>query len=185
MSIKWYTVDDIAAGYDLKPHRIKRWIRSGKILAMPARCHRMSNWSMYLIPECELHKLEHFKVSGPRFSEYCQPCDYLVLKRHQDEEEAIAALLNLNEEPKSDRLYSYRDYMNSEHWQQVRQIVFERDNWQCRRCGTAKDLRVHHISYAHLGRPEELDDVITLCDNCHYQVHSNDIMRKQHESTTS
>ena len=47
-------------------------------------------------------------------------------------------------------------------------------------CGTAKNLRVHHISYATLGTDAEIDDLVTLCDKCHEEVHAVDLGREKH-----
>ena len=38
---------------------------------------------------------------------------------------------------------------------------------------------LHHINYEHLGTDAELDDLITLCDTCHTQIHAQDIKKKQ------
>ena len=72
----------------------------------------------------------------------------------------------------------YYEYIHSEEWRQKRNQVLKRDGFRCQMCGTAKNLRVHHISYEHLNQDEELDDLITLCDNCHTKIHEQDIKHK-------
>jgi 5-methylcytosine-specific restriction endonuclease McrA len=45
--------------------------------------------------------------------------------------------------------------------------VLERDGYQCRACGSADGIAVHHR------RPgfDATDDLITLCTGCHARVH--------------
>lgn len=68
----------------------------------------------------------------------------------------------------------YNDYMASDMWQDIRERVFRRDEYKCRKCGTAKNLCVHHITYEHLGY-EKGADLITLCKECHKKVHEKDL----------
>ena len=76
-------------------------------------------------------------------------------------------------------MFLYRDYIQSEDWQKRRLQALKRDGFRCQMCGSGINLRVHHISYDHLSQDEEIDDLITLCDNCHSQVHEQDIAKKQ------
>lgn len=64
---------------------------------------------------------------------------------------------------------SYDDYLQSEHWQQLRAQVLERDE-QCCHCGRDRHLTVHHRSYSRLGH-ERLTDLTTLCARCHRSLH--------------
>lgn len=68
----------------------------------------------------------------------------------------------------------YHEYMKSEEWAVLRSARLRKDGYQCAMCGTAKNLAVHHITYEHLGH-EDLNDLITLCNDCHAKVHENDI----------
>ena len=61
----------------------------------------------------------------------------------------------------------------------VRQLVFERDSWVCQKCNKNMEeveLHCHHIkSYTHnkiLGN--DIDNCITLCKECHKDVHMQD-----------
>lgn len=75
----------------------------------------------------------------------------------------------------------HQEYINSPKWKAKRQMVLERDNFRCRKCGTGKNLDVHHITYEHIGN-EPLDDLVTLCRNCHENVHKYDFENKKLES---
>ena len=61
----------------------------------------------------------------------------------------------------------------------IRQLVFERDIWVCQKCGKTTNevgLHCHHIkSYTQnkiLGN--DIDNCITLCKDCHKEVHTQD-----------
>lgn len=58
----------------------------------------------------------------------------------------------------------------------LRKIVLERDNWECQKCGKNKDeviLHCHHIIPVIIDKiqSEDPDNCITLCKDCHNQVH--------------
>ena len=59
-----------------------------------------------------------------------------------------------------------------------RQLVLERDDWTCQRCGagTEKQLHVHHIEgvVQQPGMANDLENGITLCKECHKFVHSQE-----------
>lgn len=73
----------------------------------------------------------------------------------------------------------YQYYLDSGYWQALRKLCFKRDDYKCVRCGSAKNLNAHHLNYMNLGRPGELDDLITLCGKCHTAVHEQDIKNKK------
>lgn len=75
----------------------------------------------------------------------------------------------------------HQEYINSPKWKAKRQMVLERDNFRCRKCGTGKNLDVHHITYENIGN-EPLDDLVTLCRNCHEEVHKYDFENKKFEA---
>ena len=69
-------------------------------------------------------------------------------------------------------LKGYKRFLKSDYWKQVRTAVLERDGRQCQQCGAKTNLHAHHLSYKH-HRDEinHLGDLVTLCENCHAQVH--------------
>jgi len=59
----------------------------------------------------------------------------------------------------------------------LRQLVLERDNWTCQKCGATTEtaqLHVHHIiPYAqNKMQANDPDNCITFCKSCHKEVHS-------------
>jgi 5-methylcytosine-specific restriction endonuclease McrA len=58
----------------------------------------------------------------------------------------------------------------------LRQMVFERDNWECQKCGKGGEevaLHCHHIEGYAQNKilANDIDNCITLCKNCHKEVH--------------
>ena len=51
------------------------------------------------------------------------------------------------------------------------QRVIQRDGWRCQRCGSCKDLQVHHMQpRSQLGGDVE-ENLITVCSVCHREIH--------------
>ena len=63
----------------------------------------------------------------------------------------------------------YKEYLNSEHWITFRRSIYSKRN-RCQRCGITKTLNIHHITYKNLGK-ETNDDVLVLCNFCHFKGH--------------
>lgn len=55
----------------------------------------------------------------------------------------------------------------------VRQQVLERDHYQCRSCGQAGDnrLQLHHVVFRSQGGGHAAFNLVTLCLDCHGDVH--------------
>ena len=58
----------------------------------------------------------------------------------------------------------------------LRKIVFERDNWVCQKCESKESLECHHIDPISKEPlfANDSDSCITLCDECHKEVHMKD-----------
>lgn len=54
----------------------------------------------------------------------------------------------------------------------LRKKVFERDNFTCQKCKvqdkSARILEAHHINPLYANGEDELNNLITLCSNCHH-----------------
>jgi len=49
--------------------------------------------------------------------------------------------------------------------------VLERDGWRCQKCGSLKNLHIHHkIKLGHQGSGS-LENLVTLCAYCHLAEH--------------
>lgn len=72
------------------------------------------------------------------------------------------------------------DYLAiSDEWERLRTYVLERDEYKCRKCGSAINVEVHHIKYPEVWGEEDPRDLIALCHDCHEELHKIDIERKQ------
>jgi len=51
-------------------------------------------------------------------------------------------------------------------WKAIRWKVMERDGYKCTKCPNTTSLVVHHLTYERYGH-ELLEDLVTLCTDCH------------------
>jgi hypothetical protein len=72
----------------------------------------------------------------------------------------------------------YDEYLQSDEWKAKRKQKLEAVNYQCEKCGTAKNIEVHHLNYDRLGF-EKLEDLVVLCKTHHTTVHENDLKKKE------
>ena len=49
--------------------------------------------------------------------------------------------------------------------------VLERDNWRCRKCGSLKNLQIHHKVRRSQQGNDSLENLVTLCAYCHMAEH--------------
>lgn len=71
----------------------------------------------------------------------------------------------------------YNEYINSEMWQQAREYALKRDGYKCVKCGSAKNVQVHHLVYKNIPY-EKPGDIVTICKECHKKIHARDIEGK-------
>lgn len=67
-------------------------------------------------------------------------------------------------------------------WQKKRLLIFDRDEWKCRRCSDKfTNLQVHHLYYNFDLLPWEYPDtaLITLCELCHKKAEFVKYVTKQ------
>jgi 5-methylcytosine-specific restriction endonuclease McrA len=58
---------------------------------------------------------------------------------------------------------------------EVSRLVFTRDGWQCRHCKDRNGLHAHHVIYRSEGGSDTMDNLITLCAQCHRAHHDGDL----------
>lgn len=79
----------------------------------------------------------------------------------------------------SDREGEKRNYPDD--WESLSQRVKKRDNWECQNCGKAggskgiAELHAHHIYPKSQGGEDRLQNLITLCLDCHEDEHGHPI----------
>lgn len=63
---------------------------------------------------------------------------------------------------------NYSEKLRDTRWQKKRLEVFQRDEFRCTLCQSKqKTLHVHHLKYNADPWDAEIDDLKTLCENCH------------------
>ena len=63
--------------------------------------------------------------------------------------------------------------LKREGYRELRRRVLDRDGWRCQVCGSRTNLEVHHRRFrSHSGDDAE-QNLITLCADCHQNVHSS------------
>ncbi len=69
---------------------------------------------------------------------------------------------------------SYQDYLNSEHWRELKKKKYGRKQIgkgrKCAFCGYKKNLEVHHLNYKNLYDVEK-NDLRVTCSGCHRLIH--------------
>ena len=77
----------------------------------------------------------------------------------------------------------YRDYLLTDHWRNLSIKVKERDGNKCKLCNSWDSLNAHHRTYKNRWKDNEIEDIITLCKNCHQMIHDNLELNSKHEQT--
>ena len=59
-------------------------------------------------------------------------------------------------------------------WKRFRLKILCRDRHRCQKCGTPRQLEVHHIA-TRCDSPDrtfEPENCLTVCEDCHHKIHS-------------
>ena len=67
---------------------------------------------------------------------------------------------------------AYKAFIKSPQWAVIRGMRIFKDRGQCAVCKSRHKLEVHHKTYARFGGKELMQDLLTLCVNCHKAVHA-------------
>lgn len=72
----------------------------------------------------------------------------------------------------------YKKKLKDPRWQKKKSEIMMRDKFTCQLCGSTENtLNVHHITYMRCKNGEPWScpdsDLVTLCENCHREVHDN------------
>ena len=75
----------------------------------------------------------------------------------------------------------YGQYLQSDHWQRVRDSIGEHANWHCEVAGCARhghNLNAHHLNYKRVGY-EQMGDLVYVCPQHHKLIHKNNAFNKR------
>jgi 5-methylcytosine-specific restriction endonuclease McrA len=70
----------------------------------------------------------------------------------------------------------YRQYLLSPEWDDRRRTALRRAGYRCEKCGKAKPLQVHHLTYERIFN-EPQADLQALCFSCHRWIHAGLLKR--------
>lgn len=74
-------------------------------------------------------------------------------------------------------------------WDERRRVVYQRDEYQCQNCGRRggaagnAELHCHHIVPKSKGGSHDMNNLVTLCRDCHNQVHDHHIPKMSEVSS--
>jgi len=69
------------------------------------------------------------------------------------------------------RCKSPRLRLDANSYRELHRHVLERDGWRCQSCGSMQHLQVHHLKFRSQSGGDVEQNLITLCADCHAQVH--------------
>jgi 5-methylcytosine-specific restriction endonuclease McrA len=64
-----------------------------------------------------------------------------------------------------------RRAVRGNEYRKARAMAFYRDEYACTECGDEQRLECHHMTALYLGGDNSLDNLQTLCHDCHRQKH--------------
>ncbi len=67
----------------------------------------------------------------------------------------------------------YRQFLETPFWRGLREECYRRDGRKCQNCGSNGPLNAHHRFYRPNWFTTRLDDLVTLCHDCHDSAHAN------------
>ena len=113
------------------------------------------------------------KVPTPKNNDWLQDERKKLKKLLEEKKRPARKRKPRNRKPVSNRKQEYLRYLNSKRWDNVKKIVRERDGHCCQNCGRSDMvLHVHHLTYEHFkDELNHLEDLITLCEVCHNEIH--------------
>lgn len=67
---------------------------------------------------------------------------------------------------------TYKEYLESDWWKKIKEKAQKRKCYQyCSFCKSKNNLHLHHTSYKWIHTKYELRTIISLCNDCHQEVH--------------
>lgn len=73
---------------------------------------------------------------------------------------------------------TYEQYLQSPGWRITRNHALRRARYQCERCQSKRNLRVHHKTYERLGHEWD-QDLEVVCEACHGGIHTKEMQQDE------
>jgi 5-methylcytosine-specific restriction endonuclease McrA len=61
-------------------------------------------------------------------------------------------------------------------YERNKQLMYRRDGWKCRHCGSRSMLTPHHLIFQGHGGTDDLENLLCLCMKCHDDVHDRRLL---------
>ena len=74
-----------------------------------------------------------------------------------------------------------RTKLDADKYGRLCTAVFTRDKYRCRKCGRIAPLHAHHIVRRSSGGDDSLDNLVSLCFECHRALHDTGRVRNHDE----
>lgn len=152
---------------NVKPHECHKLVYTTDNNFVCAVCKN------FIILKSRTHKNELIRDKNHDGELICVDCrkiknkDYWEAKNLEDQKRREKIQENINYL----KSLPYKEYLQTEHWKDLRKRMMNRANYSCGMCNSKNViLHVHHKSYKNLG-DEDYSDLIVLCEDCHYKFH--------------
>lgn len=121
-----------------------------------------------------VHSRSEFELIKNENQNYyiCEDCDK---KNYKDEikkrdEETKRRQDVANKEIQDLKSMLYKDYLETDHWKQLRKRKLRLSGYKCQICASKENLNVHHNTYENRGCEKD-EDLVVLCNECHKKHH--------------
>ena len=69
----------------------------------------------------------------------------------------------------------YKEFLKTPYWKIISEFQKYESDYCCVICGSKTNLNVHHTTYKNHGNEAlNLEDLITVCRDCHRKIHNLD-----------
>ena len=144
---------------------LRRSRRSRKLRYRPARFNNRRNRKDKLAPSVQ-HKLDCHVTMIRKVCSILPVRNIIVETAEFD----VHKLKNPNVSGKEYQNGGQKDFYN------VKSAVLNRDNYTCQICGEKDSgLEVHHIQFRSKNGSNRMDNLVTLCSNCHGKIHNGEL----------
>ena len=76
------------------------------------------------------------------------------------------------------RLLMKRTTIEKKVYKANKELMYKRDGHRCRSCNSSENLTPHHVIFRSQLGPDDLENLICLCINCHNAVHDRFLLIK-------
>lgn len=97
--------------------------------------------------------------------------------RRSEHEEIIQKHIRKQKTKDTEFWIKYNKYLLSNEWKARRTKILDRSGGLCEGCRERPATQVHHLSYRHVCN-EFLFELVAVCDDCHSQLHPEEISEK-------